>query len=66
MNLQQIKAAVERGERVFLGNDAYEVIQDDNLGQWLIRCSFNGYCIGLTWADGKTLNGKPEDFFIRP
>jgi hypothetical protein len=32
--------------------------------QWLIKCELNDHCIGLTWRDGVTMNGKPEDFFI--
>ena len=64
MNLDEIKAAVERGETVHVGNDAYEVVKD-KLGQWLIVCRLNGYTIGLTWLDGVTMNGKPEEFYAK-
>jgi hypothetical protein len=63
MTLEEIKAAVESGRRVFQHNRLYEVIKD-NLGQWLIVCASNNYTIGLTWMDGVTMNGKPEDFFV--
>ena len=63
MTLEQIKAAVEAGHKVYWKNKAYEVIKD-SVGQWLIRCNFNDYCIGLTWTDEVTMNGKPEDFFL--
>lgn len=64
MNLQEIKSAVEAGKTVYCHNIAYQVIKD-NLGQWLIVCTFNDYCTGLTEMDGVTLNGKPEEFFVR-
>lgn len=62
MTLPEIKAAVERGERVYWSSIAYKVVKDC-LGQWLIVCSYNGYTIGLTWQDGITMNGQPEEFF---
>jgi hypothetical protein len=63
MNLIEIKTAVESGKVVHWGNSGYRVIKD-TIGQWLIRCDYNGYCFGLTWADGVTMNGKPEEFFV--
>jgi hypothetical protein len=63
MTLEEIKQALENNQRVFCGNLAYEVIKD-NIGQYLIKCHINNYCIGLTWADKKTLNGKENEFFI--
>lgn len=64
MNLQQIKEATESGKVVYWASLAYRVIKD-NLGQWLIVCTLNDYTIGLTWRDGTTLNGSPEQFFTR-
>jgi hypothetical protein len=61
MNLEQIKKAIAEGKKVYWSSGLYEVIKDGN--QYLIKCSSNGHCIGLTWADGKTLNGKESDFF---
>lgn len=62
VKLSEIKAAVEAGKTVHWQSPAYSVIKD-SLGQWLIRCSINDYCIGLTWRDGVTLNGEPEHFY---
>jgi hypothetical protein len=64
MTLDEIKAAVERGETVHWANTGYRVIKD-SIGQWLIICDHNQSCIGLTWMDGVTMNGKPEDFFVK-
>ena len=63
MNLFEIKAAVDSGRRVKWANPAYDVIRD-SLGQYLIVCNLNRSTIGLTWLDGTTVNGKPEDFYI--
>tara|TARA_R110000824_G_scaffold174477_1_gene352649 strand:- start:274 stop:495 length:222 start_codon:yes stop_codon:yes gene_type:complete len=63
MNLEQIKATVESGKTVHWASKAYRVIKD-SIGQWLIRCDINGHCIGLTWKDGVTMNGKQEQFFV--
>lgn len=62
MNLQQIKQAIEEGKKVHWANRAYDVIKD-SVGQYLIICNLNGYCIGLTHLDGITLNGEEKDFF---
>jgi hypothetical protein len=63
MTLSEIKAAVEAGRTVCWHNSGYRVIKD-NLGQWLIIFIPNQHCVGLTWRDGVTLNGKPEEFYI--
>lgn len=63
MTLEEIKEAVEAGKKVYAGNESYEVIKD-RIGQWWIRCVHNESCIGLTWRDGVTMNGEPEDFYI--
>ena len=63
MTLEEIKAAVLAGKRVCWANRNYEVACDD-FGQWLIRCKVNDYTTGLTWRDGVTMNGKPEEFFV--
>jgi hypothetical protein len=62
MNLEEIKKAVDEGKSVYWSNRNYEVIKDKN-GQYLICCSLNNSCIGLTWTDGTTLNGKEMDFY---
>lgn len=63
MTLNEIKTAVYAGQRVYWADKGHEVVHD-NVGQWLIRCVDGNDCFtGLTWTDGKTLNGKPEEFF---
>jgi hypothetical protein len=61
MTVQQIKDAVLQGNKVLWKSPSYEVIRDSK-DQWLIACS-NGHSIGLTWADGITLNGNEQDFY---
>lgn len=63
MNLSEIKQAVEDGKTVHWASRAYKVVKDD-VGQWLIVCTLNNHAIGLTWRDGVTVNGKPEEFFL--
>ncbi|CAM3559566.1 hypothetical protein [Parendozoicomonas haliclonae] len=63
MTLEEIKQAIEGGKRVFWKSQLYEVI-NDHFGGYLIVCMDNDSAIGLTWQDGKTMNGKEEDFFI--
>ena len=58
----ELRMAIDSGKKVFWASLYYECIKGK--GDYLIRCTANGYCIGLTWADNKTLNGKPKDFFI--
>jgi len=62
MDVNEIKQAVDDGKKVFWGNDNYEVIK--GASGYLIKSKFNNHCIGLTWLDGVTLNGKEEEFFI--
>lgn len=67
MTLDEIKAAVIAGKRVFWVSLNYEVLRHvgkNGAENWGIVCLGNGHTIGLTWLDGVTLNGKPEDFFI--
>jgi len=63
MTLEEIKAAVRSGQVVVWQNPGYRVIED-KLGQWLIQCTFNGHCWGLTWADGVTMNESPGAFRV--
>ena len=65
MDLQAIKQAIKNNKTVCYKNNAYIVIKD-NIGQYIIKCTINGYCIGLTWRDGVTVNGQPSDFYIKP
>jgi hypothetical protein len=63
MTLQEIKQAVDAGNRVHWSNAGY-VVTHDRLGQYLITFLQNGSAIGLTNRDGTRLNGKPDEFFI--
>jgi hypothetical protein len=65
MTPEQIKAALDAGKTVHWANPGYRVIKDKT-GQYLIGWNIGGRdenYIGLTWQDGITLNGKPEEFY---
>ncbi len=62
MTLEEIKSAIENGKIVHWKHSGYIVLKD-RIGQYLIECLSNGHCIGLTWLDGVTMNGKEEDFY---
>ncbi len=64
MKIAEIKRAVDEGLKVHWQNSEYVVISSSLHSRYLIRSIATGHCIGLTWADGVTLNGKEEDFFI--
>lgn len=64
MTIAEIKEAINAGKRVCWSNPAYNVIKDSK-GQYLIECSFNGHCIGLTNLAGDRLNGNEDEFFVR-
>ena len=63
MTLEEIKEALRTGEQVYWSHPGYQVIKD-RLGQFLIKCTYNGNCVGLTHQDGVTMNGKEEEFHI--
>lgn len=62
MTLTEIKRAVDDGLTVCWCGKNYRVVRD-SIGEYLIRCTNNGDCISLTWADGETLNGAENEFF---
>lgn len=62
MTLEQIKSAVDAGRTVCHHNKGYQVKKSQR-GEYYIICTWNDYNIGLTWQDGVTMNGKPEDFY---
>lgn len=72
MTLQEIKEALDNGQKVFWSNKGYEVIKDvikrpnkEDVVQYLIHCNINDTYIGLTHKDGVTMNCNSEDeFFI--
>lgn len=63
MNIQEIKQAVSEGKTVNWVNALYEIKKSGD--DFVILCISNQNCIGLTWMDGVTLNGKEEDFFVK-
>lgn len=63
MTLSEIKQAVTDGKAVHWATANYVIIQD-SIGQWLVHSTCNDCYWGLTWRDGVTMNGKPEEFFI--
>ncbi len=68
MNLQEIKSAIDADKTVHWANDSYVVIKHfpryPDTPEYLIKCLSNDHCIGLTWKDGVTMNGKEEQFYI--
>lgn len=64
MTLAEIKQAVDAGKSVCWKNDGY-VVMKDSIGQYLIMHIYNFNAIGLTWVDGATMNGKPEEFYLK-
>lgn len=64
MTLAEIKRAIEEGLRVCWMNQSYEVVRSEALGEYFISCPATGSSIRLTHADGRTLNGKEEEFFV--
>ena len=62
MTLDQIKQAIDNGNTVYWSTKAYQVIKTDKTG-YMVHCTINDSYTGLTWLDGVTMNGKPEQFF---
>lgn len=59
----QIKRETLRGFQVYWANPGYRV-HVDKLDQWFITFTPANHSIGLTWQDGVSMNGKPEQFFM--
>ena len=64
MTLEEIKCAVMNGHTVHWENEAYVVEYAPDIDDFLIRCVLNANCIGLTWQDNVTMNGREDQFFI--
>ena len=62
MELAEIQAAVDAGQAVHWEKSGYRVVRDGE--GYSVLCASNGYMSGLTWRDGVTMNGKPEQFYI--
>ena len=60
MTLEQIRAAQKLGLTVHWANEGYTV--HDNSIVWMFGTP-KANSIGLTWSDGKTMNGQPDEFF---
>lgn len=70
MTLDEIKQAVRDGHTVCWANTGYEVRYSgppgtDLVTHWNIVFVSTGNAAGLTWLDGATMNGRPEEFFIK-
>lgn len=63
MTVAHIQKLVDLGMPVYWKTKAYKIVKDA-WGEYLIQCSLNGHCIGLTHQDGTTLNGEPHEFFV--
>ena len=64
MILKEIKQAIKDGKTVCYSKSPNDLIEDWGDQGLHIVCQSNRYAIGLTWKDGTTMNGKPEDFSI--
>ena len=68
MTLEQIKKAVDQGKEVFWKTDGYRVVAgtQKGSGEYFVVCTENQYTVGLTWRDGKTMNGNEIEFYQGP
>jgi len=69
MTLAEITAAVDAGKTVHWRTKSYTVRRGQgssasNPATRYFICHDGGNCIGLTWSDGTTLNGKEIDFCL--
>ena len=62
LSFSDIEMAIYNGYNVHWKNYNYQVVKD-KIGQYLLKCLSNSYCVGLTRTDG-TLVEDPKDFFI--
>ena len=62
MDLDEIKQSVNQGSKVYWGDSGYQVIVD-SLGQYFIKCLFNGRVSEL--VDSQFSEYKETDFFIK-
>jgi len=64
MTLAEILRALDEGLPVHWQNPGYVVERSAGGATCVIRSLSTGHCISLTWADGITLNGMEDEFFI--
>lgn len=62
LSLSDIEIAIYNGYTVYWKNKNYQVVKD-KIGQYLIKCLSNSYCVGLTTTDGDLVE-DPKDFFL--
>ena len=60
MNFTEIKTAVLAGKTVHWASDANNVIYAPRIDQFLIKCSLNDNCNGLTCKDGRDYERQAE------
>ena len=69
MTIEEIKRAVDAGEKVKWANDLYDVVKS-KWGEYLIVCRPNGSTIGLHGKAGTDreshLNGDEDQFYVAP
>ncbi len=63
MTLPEIVSAVNQGKNVYYSSLRYKVIYDHTKG-YFIKCNSTNHLIGLTWENGRTLNGHEQNFFV--
>ena len=59
LSIKEIKTALDNGKKVVSKSGTYEIIKD-RIGQYLINCPFNGYCIGLHGQEGTKFEHVPN------
>tara|TARA_Y100000310_G_scaffold151304_1_gene150918 strand:- start:2983 stop:3192 length:210 start_codon:yes stop_codon:yes gene_type:complete len=68
VTIEEIKRAVDAGEKVKWANDLYDVVRSQ-FGEYLIVCRPNGYTTGLHGKEGTDreshLNGDEDEFYIK-
>lgn len=60
----EILRAVDEGLKVYWQDPSYEVVRGAGRSGYYIRSRATGHCIRLMQADGSTLNGCEDDFYI--
>jgi hypothetical protein len=68
MTLEEIKTAVDQGKKVFYSNDGSIVERvfytDTQEHDYHIIYKRNDFRVCLNWKDGRTMNGREEDFYL--
>jgi hypothetical protein len=59
LSIKEIKSALDEGKKVVSESGVYE-IKKDRIGQYLINCPSNGYCIGLHGMEGTEFEHVPN------